>query len=725
MPNSVSSYLEHPAKQRVPSIPNTGFCSLVDPVFKEWIDVWQTGSRGDGATLERALFDRLLAKLTEFRPEEPNAQAPGDQALAACDLMEGRLSLLGLPPVEIGNPVNWFAEFETESQWNAHLGYFYGFNSLVSAHRETGDEKFAERWFEIVEDFIDRVPYGSGDLRWFPSRPMVLNDTQSCDNGENAHDSPIHWISLSCHMRSEAWLDGLIQFASSSALTPVRLEKILASLYGDHFLCLVNNPRENTPNQFISTSASLLRLGLMFPGLRNASAAFLIGQERFERAIRNVMFPDGSDLEQSPNYNAGLLAKIRHLIGMLEQAGAAEGRIKGLRDDARRRAAFLNEMFTPDGRMVDIAKAHAATGDRRKIFSGCGDLVPANTHLSASMPWGGYTVLRSGWGAHDDYMLFKSSRLGVGHAHEDCLSIILYARGRRLLVDSGNFSYSEQSEKDRLLNAYCLSTRSHSSILIDGEGQNRRFLLKDKHPGRKMCDVPPLRASEMPPLGDACGSGGPFTFVEGRYEDGYGPERVNSFKHLRRVVWIEGEGWIVVDFLLAEARNGSAHHFTQAWMLAPEFPESSVQIRQMDGITFCEASLEDTKITILSGSAQSAAVYSGKMDEVATGWFCPEYGVAEPKCDVHFRWKGAGTQCVLTYIAVSSLDKPTPSLAKISGNTWRITSDKEWTVEMDATGGIEISGNPASLTWPAGSPAKWGRSPDASQECLPLPIVNS
>ncbi len=623
--------------------------------FEEARELAFTGRADEAAEL---LYEKLLEKLRARQPLPLHGDATQD-AKDADDLLQNRVRLLNGAPEDVGCPVDWHHHIKEHSQWTAHLGYFYRFNALARRYHATGDERYAEKWFQYVEDFIDRMPYGTPELTYFPSRPMVLNDRKTCDNGESDHSSPAHWISLSAHQRLEAWIDGLILLSRSKALTPVRLFRMLESLNGDHYYCLVGNPRANTPNQYIATSFSLLMLGLTFPELKNGSSAFLLGLSRVEDAIDSQMLKDGSDLEQSPNYNTNLLRMVERALSALKDA--PESRRKHFDRAARRRLLFLLNVCTPDLHFIDIAKTHAAHSmapDLLKfsrlfkvphvawVASRGSEGAPPN-FLNCALNYGGYYVFRSDWTDQARFLLMKASPRGQGHLAEDCCALAVCAFSRNLIVFTGNYSYSDGTAVDRAMRLYSPCSVSHATVLVDGEGQQRTGLWRKTVPDRQICDLPEFHAKDFRPLPNRALDGSAFAYAEGFYDDGYGPGNALQVRHERKVLDVKGRGWLVIDVLRDTWCPGAEHAYTQVWPLAPDFAAEEVCA---DGgkVETCSAGPNLTLVPIVP-STFVVELHRAEEDP-ARGWYVREYQERVPKTDVHVRWTGKGVQVVGTWI---------------------------------------------------------------------------
>ena len=89
-----------------------------------------------------------------------------------------------------------------------------------------------------------------------------------------------------------------------------------------------------------------------------------------------------------------------------------------------------------------------------------------NVARSMLYPDIGWAILRSSWD-DDATMLAIKSGFAWNHAHPDAGSFILFHRGKPLIIDSGNCSYSRPE-----YTSYYRHSKAHNVILIDGHGQN-------------------------------------------------------------------------------------------------------------------------------------------------------------------------------------------------------------------------------------------------------------
>jgi hypothetical protein len=91
---------------------------------------------------------------------------------------------------------------------------------------------------------------------------------------------------------------------------------------------------------------------------------------------------------------------------------------------------------------------------------------PANLPTSYIYSDIGWVIMRSSW-EDDATMLAVKSGFAWNHAHPDAGSFVLFHRGKPLIIDSGNCSYSR-----REYTTYYRHSKAHNVVLIDGAGQN-------------------------------------------------------------------------------------------------------------------------------------------------------------------------------------------------------------------------------------------------------------
>ena len=155
---------------------------------------------------------------------------------------------------------------------------------------------------------------------------------------------------------------------------------------------------------------------------------------------------------------------------------------------------------------------------------------------SVAMPYAGQYVMRSGWEPDARFCLFESGPYGIGHQHEDKLSLFVHALGRELLTEAGTYRYDQSAYR-----RYVLGTWAHNTILVDGEGQRRSGLRETYETDR--------------PLDNLWLHNDLFDAADGAYSDGYGPRRTIQIRHERTVVFLRNDYWVILDRIDGEGEH--------------------------------------------------------------------------------------------------------------------------------------------------------------------------
>lgn len=632
------------------------YISQIDLMMEGLDEARQLVLTGEIGAATEWLGAHLRGRVRAFRPMAWRHVDAEDSLKKATLTLDGKVALLNAPLLEIGRPINWLMRADSDPNWTQQLSEQEWLAPLVHAYEQTGDDRFAARWLEIVEDFLDHHDYGCEALDFTPSKPMVFAEGSGVANGEGFYRQPDgrrsdrgSWTAPICARRARSWLLGLSRIGGNTLIETKRLFRILSSIVGEHTQVLINNPHEDSPSDFALGAAALLEIAIILPEFSSANAAFTIAFDRIEHSMRRHMFADGSDVEQSLENNAELVSLLKGILEILGDAPRA--RRMPLHDAARRRIRFLAYAATPLRQMARVGQTWHT--DLEPLFREWTDFFelddvrfiatsgkegaepPAN---SAAMPFGGYIAMRSDWEKDAHFLLFKTSDFGAGLMHEDCLSVNVTAGGRDLLVDSGHFSLNQQAERDRLMNEYAVSSLAHNTLIIDGAGQCRRGM---RQTGR----APDLRAAEAAPLQNRYLRGQFFEYAEGEYADGYGAGGNIHARHQRRVLWLRGRGWIVLDTLRAKGE----HDFALLWHLGPDFLENDVASSEEFMSVWTESPGQNLALHFLSGTAVHIDLFRGQ-ESPPRGWCFRSYGERVPKTDVQVSWRGEENQIIATYI---------------------------------------------------------------------------
>ncbi|MBT7303960.1 MAG: alginate lyase family protein, partial [Victivallales bacterium] len=435
-------------------------------------------------------------------------------------------------PITFEDKIDWHAN-PTEGVnrthlWNESLNRHFHFRDLSSAYWQSGDDRYAAAVAEHVLDWVKRNPM---PLMSSGNRTAMTNCT---------------WQTLTTGIRMEAiWPDALYRCLGSPAFTDEVVVTMIKSCadQADH---LVKNPTGG--NWLTEESMGVYTVGMLFPEFRKAKEWRRIAIERLNRQLDEDVYPDGMEVELAAGYSNWVIANLTYLLERAESVGLRDE----IPDDflTRLERAYDYHLYAmmPNGHIPGLndsgpanvkghlSKAYGLFPKREDFLFGStlGAQGTKPSKLSVAFPYSGHFVMRSGWDADAVYALLDSGPFGYGHQHEDKLTFVLYAHGRSLLLDPGNFSYDRSPAR-----YYVLGTHGHNTIMVDGEGQKRRGY-RDTYVWPKPWDTP------TPAGDDTLWQTTPEAdFVRGSYTDGYGPGAAIRVEHTRRMVYAKPDYFIV------------------------------------------------------------------------------------------------------------------------------------------------------------------------------------
>ncbi|NOT60931.1 MAG: alginate lyase family protein [Acidobacteria bacterium] len=352
--------------------------------------------------------------------------------------------------------------------------------TLGQAYWLTGDEKYAARFVELVNDWIEKNPPKQG----------------------------INWASsLELAFRVIAWLWALHYFADAPSVTNEFLKRMLKSLiqqtqHVETYLSLYFSPNTHLTGEALA----LLYVGTALPELRQAEHWRATGRDILLKHLPRHVGRDGVYFEQASYYHRYTTDFYAHLWLLSDEVPTlVKDKLAGLfehlmwitrpdggatfyGDDDGGKLLWLSARKTDDWR--DTLATGAAVFNRSdwKFVAGeSSELL----WLAGAESWqvydalkteaptadfkafveSGYYVMRDGWQDEASYVWIDSGKHGAmncGHAHSDALSFEFAAAGATWLVDPGTFTYTG----DLALRNEIRSSFSHSTVSVDGETQS-------------------------------------------------------------------------------------------------------------------------------------------------------------------------------------------------------------------------------------------------------------
>jgi hypothetical protein len=273
-------------------------------------------------------------------------------------------------------------------------------------------------------------------------------------------------------------------------------------------------------------------------------------------------------------------------------------------------------MMMPDGRLPDVndggwqdvselmenaAKDYPARSEF--LWAGTKGKEGRPPHITShAFDYAGYYIMRSGWQRDAIWALFDGGPFGYGHQHEDKLNVLVHAYGRLLLSEGGNYAY-DASEMRR----YVLSTRSHNTIRVDGQDQNRRLTYD-----RDAFDV-------NAPAGATWRSTAAYDVADGTFDEFYMPKASRPITHRRTLVFVKQPAAGLLPFFVVIDRltptDGQEHHCQALWHL-----NAQVVVLEGGTVRTDDAGWANLSIIAASEPPPSVSIVSGQEWPEWQGW---------------------------------------------------------------------------------------------------------
>ena len=497
--------------------------------------------------------DALLHHLRAPRPVQVGLVVDAEECSAErmAALLQGRFEFNG-ESHQLGTVPDWLHNPSGDIEWHILLHKFYYAAGLGRDFLARGDARLVQRWVELVDSWIGRVPVGfiAADVtgrrvqNWiYALRGFVFHDPAR---------------------RTEAALDGAF------------VRRLLLSLHEQvEFLCANLTPKRN--HRTLELYAIFLA-GVAFPEMARAAHWRQFALQQTVANMQADLLPDGVHCELSTDYHHLALRNWLHVRTLAANNGVP---VPPLMDALLERGfEFSLQVHKPDGVVPSLSDGDArdwrallAQGaelfdrDDMRWVASAGARGQAPTGTLALFADSGYSVVRSSWGqgvadfADAQYLVLDCGPLGEGnHGHLDCLSFELAAFGRSLVVDPGRFTYSEACSEAGDVNwrVHFRGTAAHNTVCVDGTHQTRYAPKAIKEPSRH------AQGSVRHKIG---GPGPDATLLEAATAPGlvllHG--RAGSYEydavHERVVAFVGGRLWIISDTLSADREHEYALHF--------------------------------------------------------------------------------------------------------------------------------------------------------------------
>lgn len=451
-------------------------------------------------------------------------------------------------------PIDWFSNptYNQYNEWTWQLSRHREWYMMSRVYRRTGGERYAAAVARQIRSWIDQAQC--------PELPCFGGDT-------------LCWRTIECGIRQgQCWPDVIHTFYNCPSFDDDLITDWCKSVWehGAHL-----HTDHTIGNWLIMEMTGLLHIGLLYPCFKDSAVWYRFALEKLTKELAVQIYDDGFQYELTTGYQVVLLKNY----GLVMRILAAYG--KDIPADMQRYMTKMMEMYVqlmrPDGKVPDLNDGKDYTV--HQLLAQYIDLVPEQAVLRWAVSQGaegappaapshiftdsGLAALRTGWRKEDTWLFFDGGKFGTNHQHEDKLNLLMYADGAPILTECGIYAYDSSP-----MRKYCLSTRGHNTVRVDGLDQNRR---KNFDRAKEISASHDLRWS----LSDTTDA------LRASYREGYGPEQDNSVCHERSVYFLkQSEGLRPFAVVVDRLRSDREHDYELLWHLDTQsITQDSLRLR--------------------------------------------------------------------------------------------------------------------------------------------------
>ncbi len=577
------------------------------------------------------------------------------------------------------------------------IKYIWEFNRhrflivLGKAYWFTKEEKYAQRIFQIIQNWIAQNPYNSG-VNWSSSLELAMR--------------VISWV----------WAYFLCQ--GSKYITPKNHKIITKSIYqhGKHIenhLSFYSSPY----NHLIGEAAALHLIGSLFPQIKNGSRWEKLGWNILEDQVEKQFHTDGMCVEQASFYHhftlgfylqSVILRKLNKkevsekVLSRLEKAlefsmylTKPDGTLPMIGDIDNARSLYFNSIHSWDFRgFLGIGAVLYKRPDFKNQCNGFPEEVlwlfddkeideflkmesapPKET--SKAFFQSGYYISRDSWGKDSHYLCFDCGEISDGlhqgnipsaaHGHADALSFELSAHGKSFIVDGGFYTYFG----DLAWHKYFRLEEAHNTVKIGNYRQ------------AEYCGRLTWQRVRQPELKKWI-SNGDYDFVSGSIDyDG-------AVRHERQIVYLKKQFWFFNDLVLLNDYSMEVEsylHFDPTVDLIVDKEERKI-IACVDKVGILIKYFNNAKVTCAKGG-----------NEPSEGWVAHGYGIKRPAWTVKFTWEPSDRKGIFPFLIIPWQQEFEPiqfGESKFNiDNTWMFESsffikNQHYLLQLEKRGKIQI-----------------------------------
>lgn len=455
-----------PASFREPSPQEKDLFSALDLTAPGLAAVREAVDKGDYDSATQAFARYLRDRTNVVWAVKPAAEIKPDLKVAD-DAVAGTLQG-GVVPISHTFPeakIDWFydptgtsPENPKNNEWQWQLNRMMFWDALGDAYAVTGDEKYARTFADHLRSWTAQCPV--------PEAMQVQPGSA--------------WRPIEAGLRmANYWPAAYQRFLQSPSVSDSDLVTFAHSVL-DHGRYLRKFAAREDGNHLTMGMSGLYSAGVLFPEFTESADWRTTAVDTLAGDASVQFLPDGGQFELTPGYHNIALDNFLQIADVAKKTGRADEIPPVYWAMAEKAYDYDLALMTPDRLLPCFNDSWPLSAGyiysrALRFFPDRADFQWALTNGEKGAPpaftskfldWSGYAVMRSGWERDANYLVFDVGPAGHGHIHQDKLGVVLWAWGRRLLMDVGGGSYEKSKWR-----SWSISTAAQNCVVIDGLSQ--------------------------------------------------------------------------------------------------------------------------------------------------------------------------------------------------------------------------------------------------------------
>ena len=352
-----------------------------------------------------------------------------------------------------GEDIDWSTQPVSDKEWVWQLNRMSFWSAMGRAYWHTGKEKYAGEWAEQLIDWVEDNPR------------------------DGSHEYA--WRSIEAGIRGHRWTNLFQRFLDAPSFTPAVLVTFLNSLY-DHASYLMTQYSKGS-NWALMEAEGLAFIAMTFPEFEDSEEWRDEAIARFNKEIKNQVYPDGHQRELAWGYHMGSVGWFLRTYNLAKMNGQANAFPESYLQTVEKMCEVPVKLGFPDGSNPQFGDSWTGEPGENwdelkkwaQIFDREDFLYVATNGKKGSRPdktafaleESGLYPMRSGWNKDDICLVLKCGPDGGYHCQPDNGTFELYAGGRHLMPDAGSYIYSGNPEA----RAWFRQTKVHQTLTLDGK----------------------------------------------------------------------------------------------------------------------------------------------------------------------------------------------------------------------------------------------------------------